>query len=621
MSVAVSRDAPPRKRTLPLDDPRVRAEVVALLYGNAAVGVIMNLLSVPVIWLVYHRLTEATPLVLLLTVWAGLQVLSAWNRRQWNRLTTATQQEPAVSAAFLFRARAMAWVLSIGMAILLAYLHYARLPASPSMTAVLGLIYVFGASIATLIYLAQIRIFSSVVLGSQALLLAWSANPIEWLLAGMFIALIVGVLIYGRRYSAQLQQVIVLRFDVQDLLSEQARLRDLAEAANAAKSRFFAAASHDVRQPLQAVMLTFHALKFARDDQRRARLLDDAERNLTALRQLFDQVLDISKIDAGAVPIKIQAVALQPVFEKLEARFNDEAISKKLWLRFVPTLALVASDPDALERILANLIGNAIKHTERGGVWIAYRTARGRVEVRDSGVGIAREHHEKIFEEFFQVDNPGRDRASGLGLGLSIVQRLAALLHHSIGLASAPQHGTTFWVSAYPPDAAIAQHSLTVDIAHSEARATPANEGESGHQSLAGLSIFLVENDAQVARAMTDLLVEAGAYVQTFLSADEALATAPANLDVNTVISDFRLGSALDGVDVVLGLRAIWQRDVGAIVLTGDTAIKDLARIDSRLKISEAHTQMQARTRLMHKPVSASQMIDALRAMNVNLPQ
>ena len=588
----------------PLTDPRVRAEVVALLYGNAGVGVLMNLASVPVLWLTYQRMLPAVPLLAGLALWTLLQGVSAWNRWQWNRLQPALQRSETVSATFLRRANGMAWLLSAGVAILLAVLHFAATPATPALTAALALVYVLGATISTLIYLPQIRIFSLVVLGSQAALLAWSDNPVEWLLALLFVGLIAGLWAYGRRYSAQLQQVIVLRFAVQDLLGEQERLRNAAEAANQAKSRFFAAASHDVRQPLQAVMLTFHALRHARTDERRNHLLDDAERNLTALRQLFDQVLDISRIDAGAVPINPQAVPLQPLFDKLDARFGGEAAAKQVWLRFAPSNAAVVSDPDALERMLANLVGNAIKSTDRGGVWVAHRSARGRIEVRDCGVGIAPAHHARIFEEFYQVGNAGRDRASGLGLGLSIVQRLGDLLGHPLGLVSAPRCGSTFWVG-------VRATALPASAVANVAPSLPAWSAA----PLSGYTVYLIENDDQVARALTELLLDAGAEMRTFATAEAALdaARAGARTDahVDAVIADYRLGGAVDGAEAVVQLRAIWQRDVGAIVLTGDTAIKDLTRIDAKLNTSDAQTG----TRLMHKPIPAAQLIEAVLAV------
>jgi two-component system, sensor histidine kinase len=371
----------------PIDDPRVRTEIVSLLYRNANVGITMNLLAMPLVWLAYRNVVSPWALWSVIAMWIALQGVSAWNRSGWNRLGASEQANTDTSIRFLKCAERMAWLLAIGMSILLSVLHFAHPPATPALAATIALIYVLGASISTLVYLPQIKTFSTIVLGSQAALLALKQSPIEALVAGLLVALIAGLWGYGRRYSEQFQQTIVLRFEVQDLLAEQARLRGVAEAAHEAKSRFFAAASHDVRQPLQALMLNFHALRHAQTDERRTRLLDASESSLSALRQLFDQVLELSKIDAGALHVNPQAVALKPLFDKLDARFSNEAAAKHLWLRFAPTTATITSDPDALERMLANLIGNAIKHTERGGVWIGYRSARGRIEVRDSGIG------------------------------------------------------------------------------------------------------------------------------------------------------------------------------------------------------------------------------------------
>lgn len=582
-------------------DPRVRAEIVALLYGNAAVGVTMNLLSIPLIWLAYRNVSPPSALLPALALWAALQALSAWNRSHWKRRSAHERADAATSTRQLQRAQWMAWILSAGMATLLAVLHFAAAPATPAVAAALALVYVLGACTSTLIYAPQVRTFSVVVLGSQALLLAANGGRVEWLLAGLMVALIVGLSAYAKRYSAQLQQVIVLRFEVQDLLAEQAQLKEAAEAANQAKSRFFAAASHDVRQPLQALMLTFHAIRHAHEDTRRNHLLDNAERNLTALRQLFDQVLDISRIDAGAVPLVPQAVALQPLFDKLDARFSSEAAAKQVWLRFAPTNAAVHTDPDALERMLANLIGNAIKHTERGGIWIGLRRALSRIEVRDRGVGIDPVHHDRIFEEFFQLNNPGRDRASGLGLGLSIVRRLADLLDHPLGLQSAPGRGSTFWIGIRMIDSVY------------EVKSPPSSPPHPLTKPLTGRSILLIENDAHVADALTELLREAGATVECFSAPEHALAFAHSATSAvpDAMICDYRLGGTIDGVELIDRLRTLWKINIGAIVLTGDTAIKALSRIDATLHTSDPQT----RSVLLHKPVSASQIIDALLAV------
>ncbi len=272
-----------------------------------------------------------------------------------------------------------------------------------------------------------------------------------------------------------------------------------------------------------------------------------------------------------------------------------------MWLRFAPTSALIQSDPDALERILANLVGNAIKHTEHGGVWVGLRSERGRIEVRDSGIGIASEHHARIFEEFFQIGNPGRDRTSGLGLGLSIVKRLCELLNHPLGLVSAPGRGSLFWIGVgrgVTPTA-----STAIDSALSAA-APPASPDPT---PLVGRHVFLIENDAQVALSLTDLLRSGGATVSSFESAQAALAAADLGSAADLVITDYRLGEAIDGAELLLRLRSVWRRETCAMVLTGDTETGSLAHINATLGTASG----VQRSRLMHKPVTADQLIGA----------
>jgi two-component system, sensor histidine kinase len=586
-----------------IGDARVRTAVVSLLYSNAAVGISMNLISVPLVWFAYRDTANRTALSIALVAWALLQLLSAWNRREWSRLDPAAQAGAEVSSKFLRRARWMAWALATGMACLCAVLHLAATPTAPAFAAAFALVYVLGASISTLIYLPQVRVFSSIVLGSQGLLLLRGAQGAEVLLAVLLFALILGLWTYAKQYSAQLQQVITLRFAVQDLLIEQEKLRNAAEVANQSKSRFFAAASHDVRQPLQAVMLIFHALRHAQTDERRARLLYDAERNLNALRQLFDQVLVISRIEAGAVPVNTQVVALRTLFDRLDARFGGEASARQVWLRFAPTEAFVLSDPDALERMLANLIGNAIKYSNHGGVWVGYRSARGRIEVRDNGLGIAQEHHARLYDEFFQIDNPGRDRASGLGLGLSIVKRLAELLNHPLGFVSAPGKGSTFWLGVRQ---ATKDEMLTFKAPNTGEQRDTAIAANAIDEKLAGLNIWLIENDTQVAFALLDTLRTAGATVEHFASGDTALAAAQNGKNTHCLICDYRLGGPIYGIELVRRLREQWQREVAAILLTGDTAVRELEEFDAVLQ--------NERTVLMHKPVSATALINAINA-------
>ena len=239
------------------------------------------------------------------------------------------------------------------------------------------------------------------------------------------------------RFVRTLRQYEALNIELESRVAEKSRaleieaarqadLRHEAENANLSKSRFLAAASHDLRQPLHALGLFASALDERVKDPGGRELVGRINQSIGSLEALFDQVLDVSRLDAGAVTAEVRAVPLQPLFDRIANDLSSNAEEKDLALRFVPTSRVVRSDPHLLERILRNLVANAIRYTERGGIVVGVRPRAGRVaiEVRDSGIGIADEHRARVFEEFYQAGGGERDRRQGLGLGLSIVKRL-----------------------------------------------------------------------------------------------------------------------------------------------------------------------------------------------------
>lgn len=230
---------------------------------------------------------------------------------------------------------------------------------------------------------------------------------------------------------------------------EQARAaKEDAERANLAKSQFLAAASHDLRQPVQAMMLLSEALAIRLEGHPAATALVGIQAALNALQMLLGGLLDVSRLDAGVVKADLQPVALATVIDRLATEYGLRAQAKGLRLRAVRTDAVVQTDPVLLERILRNLLENALRYTERGKILVGCRR-RGpvvRLVVADTGVGIAKEHQQAVFQEFFQVGNLERHREKGLGLGLSIVKRLTAILGHKLGMASRLGRGSCFTI-------------------------------------------------------------------------------------------------------------------------------------------------------------------------------
>ncbi len=247
--------------------------------------------------------------------------------------------------------------------------------------------------------------------------------------------------------------------------------RDAAEAADRAKSRFLAAASHDLRQPLHALGLFAAKLPEHVQDAEGARLADRMRHSVESLESLLSSLLDISRLDAGAIEPRPQAIALDALLDRLAGDFAPVALERGLKLAVVRTRLVVRSDPVLLERIARNLVDNALKHTRRGGVVVGARRRGSRVaiEVHDSGPGIPAEERERVFEEFYQIGNPERDRSRGLGLGLAIVRRLAGLLGHRIEVDSEPGRGSVFRVivEREDPSAIVAEGAAAAPPARS----------------------------------------------------------------------------------------------------------------------------------------------------------
>ncbi|HKC42806.1 MAG TPA: hybrid sensor histidine kinase/response regulator, partial [Burkholderiales bacterium] len=366
-----------------------------------------------------------------------------------------------------------------------------------------------------------------------------------------------------RRYE---NLALIEELSRQKTMAEEARraaesARTQAEAANRSKTQFFAAASHDLRQPLHAMGLFAAALAEKVRDPEVVDVVNSINASVDALETLFNELLDISKIDAGIVKASPSDFAVQSVFDRLRMDLEPEAFEKELRLRFVPSRAFARSDPILVERILRNLVSNAIRYTRRGGIVVGCRRRRGALslEVWDTGIGIPPEQQARIFDEFYQVANPERDRKKGLGLGLAIVQRLSGLLGSTVTVASRPGHGSVFRV-AVPV-------GVTPKRADEGAKAVRAAATD-----LSGSTIVVIEDEGQVLEGMRVLLSGWGAAVIPCATLEEAFdAIAPTDRPPDLIIADYRLREGATGVEAIDALRARFHRDIPAVVITGST--------------------------------------------------
>lgn len=339
----------------------------------------------------------------------------------------------------------------------------------------------------------------------------------------------------------------------------QALSRQLAQVAQLAaqRTRIFAAANHDLRQPMHALSIFVDALRPDRPPAPESlRYMRDS---VDALRTSVDALLDIAQFDGDSQQITPRPVPLEPLFRALASRFEAMAAAKGLALRFAPTEAVVRADSHVLSRLLGNLVDNAIKYTPRGRVLVVARRAQGeagpawRLEVRDSGIGIDAAHREQVFEAFFQLDNPGRDRSRGLGLGLSLVGSMARMLGSHIGLRSRPGQGSTFSLvlPAAPPVPEAAPDGVPADpIAQVPRR------------------VLVLDDEEPVRIAMATLLRGWGHHVELAASPDQAWQL-PGEFDL--LLGDLRLGSGLSGLAAAQALHGVGKVRRVAI-LTGETA-------------------------------------------------
>ncbi len=357
-----------------------------------------------------------------------------------------------------------------------------------------------------------------------------------------------------------------------------------AKQANVAKSRFLAAASHDLRQPIQALSLLNAALAYEVQDPSLKELIANIGHAVDAMRSVLDALLDISKLEAGVVTPRIGVFPIAALIERVAGELSFEAQAKSLDLRVVRSSANVLGDRDLLQRIIQNFVSNAIRYTNSGRVLIGCREhgADLHVQVWDTGPGIGEDQRERIFEEFYQLANPERDRSKGLGLGLAIVDRLARLLGHPIEVRSELGRGSMF--------------SVAVPIADGPAEVEDELDPPPMIE-LDGKRILVLDDDPDVVQATKSLLARWGADVVGAHAADEALRLATmADRRPDLVIVDYVLPDGETGTDVIRRLDDALGAPVPSIVISGDVS----ARIHSEVR--------RANSVLLHKPVHPAKL-------------
>jgi len=364
-----------------------------------------------------------------------------------------------------------------------------------------------------------------------------------------------------------------------------------AERANAAKSRFLTTASHDLRQPLQTLMILNKSLERFADGAVQHDMLAMQREALAGMRDLLNTLLDIGKLESGTIKPRIDAVPIDDVFERIRAELAPLAATNGLELVIDRSALVAESDAALLGELLQNIVANAIRYTKRGSVVLTCRNLGARLEITvvDTGIGIGEEQLELIFDEFYQVDREVSN--GGLGLGLSIVKRLAALLGCEIAVESKLGEGTTFRVRV----------PAAIDAAESPAPSV----GAVSHGKLTG-TVLLVDDDASVLAASRLLFELEGFDVIAAASADEVTGELGASLEpVDLIVTDYHLHDTRTGMDIVTAVRQRLGRTVPAIVVTGDTSpsmvASDLARLEVIGKPAEPEQLLATVQQLLHE--------------------
>ncbi|MCU0920051.1 MAG: ATP-binding protein [Burkholderiaceae bacterium] len=418
-------------------------------------------------------------------------------------------------------------------------------------------------------------VFTGLVLAPAILRIATdTAQAWNWQLAGILCLLFAIVLVMGRAQRSALDQVIRLKSHTDKLAAQlqvemgvAEKARHAAEAASRAKTQFFAAASHDLRQPLHAMGLFAEALRQRTHDPEVASLVNSINESVDALEGLFGELLDITRIDTGGVDVNPAPVPMRELFARLRLHFEPTAFEKGLALSFHGGQRVAFADPVILERILRNLVSNAIRYTDDGGVLVSCRQRGGKLlmQVWDSGIGISEGSLPRIFDEFYQVQSQRPLQAhqrKGLGLGLAIVARLAGLLEAPISVRSRVGHGTVFSFEV-PPGKVV----RALEPAMPRARAPLG-------LTLQGRLMLLVEDEPAVREGLVVLLKAWGASVLDFdsvASLQAWLAGGPVEAP-DLLLVDYRLPQGLTGLDALAAARAHWpSRTLPAIVITGST--------------------------------------------------
>ena len=580
----------------PALDSRIRYLQVETLYKNSPVVFLANVINTTLFILVLWKEVDTTWLLLwgmVMMLLTSIRSVIAWyywrDEQREESLDTWLNRfiVPALLSGFIWGIAGYSFYLPDG-GVYQAFL-------------VIFLLGIAAGSMAFLsVHLPTFYGFFMLLMFPLILRMFTEASVPHLVMGGMMIVYLLVFMVFGRNVNQVFLESILLRFDNLELVTRLTKEKEAAEKANIAKSKFLAAASHDLRQPLHALSLLTGALAERIHYQEVKGIVDKMRAAVAALENLFNALLDISKLDSGVLQPCVEDFYLQTLFDRMENDYRPEAEQKGLTFQVDHCGELVIrSDTILLERILRNFVSNAIRYTNSGLVHLTTRHDGNRiaVSVKDTGLGIPDEKQGVIFDEYVQLDNPERDRDKGLGLGLAIVSRISQLLQHELQLKSRQGEGSEFTV--YVP---VGEHANI-----KEAGTTSIPEF---NQDLQGMQVLVIDDEKAILDALAVLLDGWGCQVITAETVEEARQELQGrDMSPDAILSDYRLRENITGIEAIKAIEAMFGREIPALLITGDMNV-------------ESQNAGIEEYRVLHKPVQPARLRAFLKhAQGQKLPQ
>lgn len=560
-------------------DTRVKKDLVDLLYKQSKTALFASLVvGVVLTWVLYGVIAN-TVLIAWFSVLSGLMIV------RWVHGRVYVAQSDDIN----IERWGNSFVVLVGLAGCVwgsagVYLTPLESPVYLAATVSVLMGMVSGVQSSPKIFL----IFAVPTLMPLGIRLLMFDHPAYTIMGGLLFFFLLASLSYQRpRYQALLEGM-ALRYENLELVDRLQEQKLAAEKANIEKSKFLAAASHDLRQPLHSLELFFESLRNEKHTENGLYLLEKTGASLDALRQLFDALLDVSRLDAGIIEIRRQHFSLNELLEVLEAEFSIITNEQQRSIHLVSEDSVVYTDKLLLERVLRNLLRNAVKHGD-GVITIALHVTKDKqvVSISDEGKGIPEQELDNIFTEFHQIKNTERDRSKGLGLGLAIARRISDLLNYELSVQSTLEQGATFSIVLPVADAT---NLLEPDE-------TPvASHPASHHWNLQDTQVLVIDDEKNILIGMQCLLEGWGCKVWFAEDEHGALDIIADGVKPDLILCDYRLRNNRTGVEVLAILQKQLNKEVPALLITGDTAPE---------RLREAH---ESGLVLLHKPIKPAKL-------------